>query len=546
MKKVISKIIAVFSIFCILVSAVTMSASAAGTTIAFSKNPVSTSSNFTVTVRYTASESMVAIDSLLKYDSNLVEFVSGSDCNVAAPGSLKIIHDVSNKTSESLTFTFKAKAIGTANFSLEASYVNANDIENALSSSSASLTIKDASAAASSNANLSLLKPSSGTLTPAFSPSVTEYTLTIPNDVSELWLSYNVADAGAKTSVEGDRFMEVGKNKRTVVVTAENGTVKRYVVNITRLDENGNIPTDTEVPDEKYIEVTVDDKTLYIDEKFTEDIILAGFTLTDFSYKENVVPAITDGKHTLVRLVSLDGSEADFYIASADGKFERLLVLKVGEKDYLIFTPEGTPEGYTLTSDTIEGLTVPVYLSTDSALAEFPLIYAKGPGGETCFYRYDKLDGTIQRILDVKIMATPDAQNPDQGNEQENNVLAAFGKLTLSEKIVAITVLAVIVLLIVAIVILIVKIATPSEKSIEKKQKKAEQDVLEDPAPASFDFVSVADMQEGIDDSFDISEEETEPATEENAEPEEKETQPEEETESVSDDAEQEEPADEE
>ena len=534
MKKIISKVIAIVSIFCILATIVTMSVSAAGTTIAFSKSTVSTSNTVTVTVNYTASEAMTAIQSYLKYDSNLVEFVSGNDCNLLSPGNLKIIHDVNNKTSDSLTFTFKAKVTGTANFTVDSvSYVNASDIENGLSSSSANLNIKDKSAAASSNANLSLLKPSSGTLVPKFSANVTEYTLTIPNDVAELWLSYNTADASAKTKVEGDRFMEVGQNKRTVVVTAENGTVKRYVVNITRLDENGNIPNDTEVPEEKYIEVTVDDKTLYIDETFTEDIVLDGFTLTDFSYNETVVPAITDGKYTLVRLVTLDGSEADFYIVSADGKFERLLVLMVGGKNYLIFTPEGLPEGYTLSSDTIEGLTVPVYISKDPAFEKYPLVFAKGPGGETCFYRYDKLDGTIQRVIDTEISLITE-ENPTKEEDKQTDIIAVFTKLTLSEKIVAITVLAVIVLLIAAIVILIVKIATPSEKSIAKKQKKAkkaEQDVLEDPEPVSFDFVSVADMQENIEDSFDITEETDEPAAEEITQPEE-----EEETESDSND----------
>lgn len=534
MKKIISKVIAIVSIFCILATIVSMSVSAAGTTIAFSKSTVSTSNTVTVTVNYTASEAMTAIQSYLKYDSNLVEFVSGNDCNLLSPGNLKIIHDVNNKTSDSLTFTFKAKVTGTANFTVDSvSYVNASDIENGLSSSSANLNIKDKSAAASSNANLSLLKPSSGTLVPKFSANVTEYTLTIPNDVAELWLSYNTADASAKTKVEGDRFMEVGQNKRTVVVTAENGTVKRYVVNITRLDENGNIPNDTEVPEEKYIEVTVDDKTLYIDETFTEDIVLGGFTLTDFSYNETVVPAITDGKYTLVRLVTLDGSEADFYIVSADGKFERLLVLMVGGKNYLIFTPEGLPEGYTLSSDTIEGLTVPVYISKDPAFEKYPLVFAKGPGGETCFYRYDKLDGTIQRVIDTEISLITE-ENPTKEEDKQTDIIAVFTKLTLSEKIVAITVLAVIVLLIAAIVILIVKIATPSEKSIAKKQKKAkkaEQDVLEDPEPVSFDFVSVADMQENIEDSFDITEETDEPAAEEITQPEE-----EEETESDSND----------
>lgn len=551
MKKTSISIISTAIIICFLLSLFSLNCFAAGTTkLSPSKSNIKIGDTVTVTATFSSTETIYGVLAMVAFDSKILTYTSDDDNEQNLDQGMIYLSPSATGKSVSIAMKFKAKAAGSCKIEFVKAEYDGDSGTGDMSASSTTVTVTNPSTAVSSNANLLSLSTTAGTMVPKFSPNVTEYNVTVPYSVTQVLLNYTLADKSAKLTVEGDKFMEVGYNKRTAVVTAENGTVKRYVVNIVRLDESGNIPAAPDTPvEEKNIEIPVGDKTFYIDEKFTEDIIPAGFTLTEFSYNGTAVPAISDGEYTLLRLVSLDGSEADFYVASANGKFERLIVLKVGEKNYLIFTPKGHPKGYSLESDTIEGLTVPVYISKDPAFAKHPLIFAKGPGGETCFYRYDKLDGTIQRVLNEEILLITGDEEPEQKEEQETNILAVFEKLTLSEKIITIVVLSVIILLIAAIVILIVKIATPSEKSIAKKQKKAkqtEQDVLEDPAPASFDFVSVADMQENIEDSFDITEETDEPAAEEIAQPEEEEeTQPEE-TESDSNDDEPEEETDEE
>lgn len=96
---------------------------------------------------------------------------------------------------------------------------------------------------AASNDNLTLLKLSSGTLSPAFAVATTSYTASVA--VSSLKVTPFVADANAKATVNGAVVasgsasgpiaLAVGANTIRVAVTAANGvTTKTYTVVVTR------------------------------------------------------------------------------------------------------------------------------------------------------------------------------------------------------------------------------------------------------------------------------------------------------------------------
>lgn len=99
--------------------------------------------------------------------------------------------------------------------------------------------------AASSNADLSGLTLSSGTLTPAFTPGNLYYSADVANDVSSITVNATAADgnatisANAAAAVPGQASrvinLSVGTNLINVVVTAQNGTTtKRYTVTVKR------------------------------------------------------------------------------------------------------------------------------------------------------------------------------------------------------------------------------------------------------------------------------------------------------------------------
>lgn len=87
----------------------------------------------------------------------------------------------------------------------------------------------------SDNAQLTALVPSAGELTPSFSPEITEYTLSVPFEVTELTFTTAAADNG--TCRVNRKNLGAGGSKTTFVirVTAEDGkSVSEYVLTATR------------------------------------------------------------------------------------------------------------------------------------------------------------------------------------------------------------------------------------------------------------------------------------------------------------------------
>ena len=70
----------------------------------------------------------------------------------------------------------------------------------------------------------------------------TEYSVTVPYDVSSLKLSTTANHSGAKVSVSGNS-LSVGSNTVTVTVTAENGNTKRYYIYVTRQQDPNYVPS---------------------------------------------------------------------------------------------------------------------------------------------------------------------------------------------------------------------------------------------------------------------------------------------------------------
>ena len=86
----------------------------------------------------------------------------------------------------------------------------------------------------STNADLTGLTVSTGTLNPSFNSATTGYTLGVGNGVSSITLS-PTATPGASTRVSGGTSLAVGSNTKSVAVTSADGTATRtYTVTVTR------------------------------------------------------------------------------------------------------------------------------------------------------------------------------------------------------------------------------------------------------------------------------------------------------------------------
>ena len=96
----------------------------------------------------------------------------------------------------------------------------------------------------SSNAGLTDLAISKGTLSPTFAEGTKDYTAKVPNDIKAITVTPTTADTEAKVTVNGVEVpsgtisgeipLQVGENTITTVVTAQDGTVNTYTVIVTR------------------------------------------------------------------------------------------------------------------------------------------------------------------------------------------------------------------------------------------------------------------------------------------------------------------------
>ncbi|WP_191906990.1 T9SS type A sorting domain-containing protein [Adhaeribacter soli] len=104
--------------------------------------------------------------------------------------------------------------------------------------------------APSSNANLANLTLSSGTLNPVFAANTTSYTASVNSSTTSVVLTATIADPAATlkinntaaTSGSGRSItLASGSNLITVEVTAQNGSIKTYTVNVTQMTPTGPI-----------------------------------------------------------------------------------------------------------------------------------------------------------------------------------------------------------------------------------------------------------------------------------------------------------------
>ncbi|XP_056251904.1 uncharacterized protein LOC130181604 [Seriola aureovittata] len=107
------------------------------------------------------------------------------------------------------------------------------------------------------NCDLEKLSVSRGKLHPAFTPEVTDYKVTVESSVNKVTLNLLTSDSGASYSIlfgDGSSSIKLndGLNRVEIEVVAEDGTIKKYCVEITKLSakiaELSNLTVDGDIP----------------------------------------------------------------------------------------------------------------------------------------------------------------------------------------------------------------------------------------------------------------------------------------------------------
>ena len=243
-----------------------MTAYAATGRIAFSDPSAAVGSEFTVKMKVTGSEALSTADIMLSYDSASLEFVSGTDAD-GGNGAVRVHGDAgaNGQTTLSYELTFKALTAGTSQITVKDREVyDSNSKLVTIDQQGQSKVTVAAAAGTSKDASLKSLQVSPGTLSPEFSADVDTYAVTVGTDVDKLVVSAEPADSSAATSVSGDEGLQMGENRVTVKVTAQDGeTTKEYTIVVTK--EEGGASADSTTPaEQKSFEMNVSKRTFTV------------------------------------------------------------------------------------------------------------------------------------------------------------------------------------------------------------------------------------------------------------------------------------------
>lgn len=199
---------------------------------------------------------------------------------------------------------------------------------------------------ASSNANLSNLGVVGYDFT-GFTPNKTSYNTSVPNSVTSVSIYANLQNSGATYTVSGNTNLDVGTNKITVTVTAEDKTTKKnYYIYVARASEsNENVvpnvieenteETQENVEKEKLglISIAIEDGyEIYLEPEFKNDIYeyvinlkedLEKIPLNAIANRENAKVEITGNENlqegeNLIKITVTDEEETTEYKISVN------------------------------------------------------------------------------------------------------------------------------------------------------------------------------------------------------------------------------------
>ena len=274
-----------------------------------SQSSVTLGNTISVTIRGNASEAGYW-EGMMSYDSSKLQLISGS----------ARIFDESAGASKSYSYTFKAIATGSAYVKMDYMKVanSTGDSETTTSSSPCSINVvkQSTSTSASSNNNfnknnnvnkdsdnsLKSLSIDDQKLNPEFNKDTLEYSVELENNVEKIKI--NAETTSSKSSIKGTGEIDVkeGLNKIEVVVTAENGSTRTYIINATVKEKD---PIKVKVAGKGYTIVRKLDG-LKIPTTFTEKEITISNEKINACYNDNI-------NYTLVALQD-DKGKINFFI----------------------------------------------------------------------------------------------------------------------------------------------------------------------------------------------------------------------------------------
>lgn len=300
---------------------------------------------------------------------------------------------------KSVTYTLKAIKSGSSNFTLSGAAIYNDDLK-LISTSYNTVSVRaktqaEIEASYSTNADLKSLGVDGYEITPNFDKNTLEYELEVENEVDSITIKASKADSGASVSGAGEKELTEGMNKFNIVVTAEKGNKKTYILNINRKELNP-------------ISVIVDGKEFTIVRK--ADVMSAPtyYSSTELEIQNEKVPAYKSDitGYVLVGLKNEEGNISLYRYDESNGEYVLYKQLGMEGVTLIPLDTKEVIEGYDKVKEiTINNYDVNVYSGdTDSA---FVLVYGMNANnGEIGWYKFDTKEETFQRYEKLNVVKT--------------------------------------------------------------------------------------------------------------------------------------------
>ncbi|MBQ4067819.1 MAG: cadherin-like beta sandwich domain-containing protein [Lachnospiraceae bacterium] len=452
MKQVIRKI----CVFLMLVMAVSVlkptSTYAATAKTSVSANDGKVGDTIAVNIQISSEDILGTYEIYIDYNESKLICPDGNDVQ-GGGGRVKIIGgaDMTQSSSASYTINFEAKAAGTSKIEVSGSAYYFDEatgdvVEMVVEPSSTKVKIKSEKKASTDNTLSDLsLQTDSATgiskpvkLDPEFSPEITEYHASFTYDVNKVVVSATQADPKATVEISGTRI-DLGDNTTKITVTAEDGSVKEYIIYSTKTTD---LPNPTTSEDETSTEETTTkpekaDGNIYVEEMEKYIIIdIAGLELPEgfeestYTYAEKTVNVARGISKNLVLMYLADDEEMTngaFYIYDdKNDLFYKMCNIQTDKKLYTIIkTPDNLeiPEGFLEKKVKINGVNVDAWAIDGEDT--FYLVYAMNWEGSKGLYVFDRSEGTMQRYISDAVNTETDEEDGEQGQ----NVVTDNGEL---------------------------------------------------------------------------------------------------------------------
>lgn len=370
------------------------------------KTDVGVSDTITVYIKTSEPEDpSVAPEISVTYDSDKLEV---TDCNVDYGGGGGLL----TITGTDAQITMKALAAGSASISAEA--VIDDDGNNPATGSTSVVVGGNTAADLSSDATLRALMVSPGSLSPAFTPQGTEYTIDVDDSVTDITVSGGVTDEKAQiTAASGFKNLKSGTNEAVITVTAEDGSTLTYHFTITRGGTADETDAEEAEPEQMQqaasadgLTFTADGTDYTISETVSDEQLPADCSKTEVSYGGQTVEGVIwqPGGLTLLYAQKADGEGSFFIYDSTKNSFQIFVQIMGIENHYIVpvAPQESVPDGFTEENMQWNNSYLPAYQTAkgDPDLTDaFYLLYAYNNEGNAGFYLYDVVEGSFQRYF---------------------------------------------------------------------------------------------------------------------------------------------------